>query len=247
MSTQYKSSDIKINDVALYFLPVNTRFPSKFGSATLTHTTCARVCMRVNREDGKVSEGWGETPLSVNWAWPSSIAYEDRENAVKDFCILLASKWRAFSLSGHPVEIGYSFNYTELSNTLKNFNRKRKSSKKMPWLAALVCCSAFDISLHDAYGNINDIPVYESYNARYMNADLAAYLDKASGSSVSFNGKYPEDYFVNKKENLLPAWHLVGGKDLIKISELTVKEPDDGYPVLLEDWIKRDGGLNALK
>ena len=27
----------------------------------------------------------------------------------------------------------------------------------MPWLAALVCCSPYDIALHDAYGNLTGI------------------------------------------------------------------------------------------
>ena len=44
----------------------------------------------------------------------------------------------------------------------------------------------------------------------------------------------------------IPAWHLVGGKDPIDPSELTGTEPDDGYPVLLRDWIRRDG-LKCLK
>ena len=44
----------------------------------------------------------------------------------------------------------------------------------------------------------------------------------------------------------MPAWHLVGGKDLIDASELTGEEPKDGYPVLLADWIERDG-LTCLK
>ncbi|MCD6122341.1 MAG: hypothetical protein J7K04_10940 [Spirochaetales bacterium] len=246
MSNQHKSSDVKVKDINLYFIPVNTRIPLKFGSATLTHATCARVCMHVNKDDGKTGEGWGETPLSVNWAWPSSIPYKDRENAVKEFCILLASKWKSFNTNGHPMEIGYSFINTELSDTVKEFNKKRDANKAMPWLAALVCCSAFDIALHDAYGNINGIPIYESYNAQYMNADLSVYLEKANESDISFKDKYPEDYFVDKRQKLLPAWHLVGGKDLIKTSELTGKEPNDGYPVLLEDWIKRDG-LKCLK
>jgi L-alanine-DL-glutamate epimerase-like enolase superfamily enzyme len=34
--------------------------------------------------------------------------------------------------------------------------------------------------------------------------------------------------------------------DLLDSSELTGKEPDDGYPVLLPDWIRRDG-LKCLK
>ena len=44
----------------------------------------------------------------------------------------------------------------------------------------------------------------------------------------------------------LPAWHLVGGKDPIDAGELTGDEPDDGHPVLLRDWIRRDG-LKCLK
>ena len=43
-----------------------------------------------------------------------------------------------------------------------------------------------------------------------------------------------------------PVWHLVGGLDAIDESELTGDEPDDGYPVLLRDWIQRDG-LDCLK
>ncbi|MDF1516096.1 MAG: enolase C-terminal domain-like protein, partial [Anaerolineae bacterium] len=44
----------------------------------------------------------------------------------------------------------------------------------------------------------------------------------------------------------LLAWHLVGGVDPLKPADLTGNEPDDGYPVLLTDWIKRDG-LKCLK
>jgi len=38
----------------------------------------------------------------------------------------------------------------------------------------------------------------------------------------------------------------VGGLDLLDESELTGHEPDDGYPVLLSEWIARDG-LRCLK
>jgi L-alanine-DL-glutamate epimerase-like enolase superfamily enzyme len=44
----------------------------------------------------------------------------------------------------------------------------------------------------------------------------------------------------------LRAWHLVGGLDLIGSEERTGIEPQDGYPVLLEDWIRQDG-LKCLK
>lgn len=44
----------------------------------------------------------------------------------------------------------------------------------------------------------------------------------------------------------MPVWHLVGGADPRDASELTGREPADGYPVLLADWIRRDG-LRCLK
>jgi L-alanine-DL-glutamate epimerase-like enolase superfamily enzyme len=115
----------------------------------------------------------------------------------------------------------------------------------MPWLAALVCCSAFDVALHDAYGQLLNRPVYSTYNAQYMNLDLAHFLDSAPEANVSFTGRYPAD-FLETPAGRLPAWHLVGGKDLLDVSELTGSEPQDGYPVLLADWIERDG-LTCLK
>lgn len=116
----------------------------------------------------------------------------------------------------------------------------------MPWLAALVCCSAFDIALHDAYGQLLGRPVYDTYGPEFMNADLSAYLEPAERTSADFRGRYPQDYLVYPRPERLRAWHLVGGVDLLHQSQLTGNEPDDGYPVLLPEWIERDG-LTCLK
>ena len=79
-----------------------------------------------------------------------------------------------------------------------------------------------------------------------MNKDLASYLTPADGSQVSFSGNFPSDFLVSQAPTHLPAWHLVGGKDLLAAAELTGNELENGYPVLLPDWIKRDG-LRCLK
>jgi len=123
---------------------------------------------------------------------------------------------------------------------------ERPGGEPVPWLGALVCASAFDLAVHDAYGVLHEVPTYETYNARFMNADLDDYLEAADGADVSFAGRYPEEFLVNPRPRTIPAWHLVGGNDPIDASQLTGAEPDDGYPVLLRDWIRQDG-LKCLK
>jgi L-alanine-DL-glutamate epimerase-like enolase superfamily enzyme len=166
---------------------------------------------------------------------------------MQQFCRMLAVAWAEFEQEGHPMELGHAFSVSVLPGLLTEINESRIApGEPMPWLAALVCCSAFDVALHDAYGQSVGHEVYATYNAQFMNADLTHFLEPAPGSDVSFAGKYPCDFMTFPPAQKLPAWHLVGGKDLLEASELTGDEPDDGYPVLLPDWIERDG-LTCLK
>ncbi|MBI5095953.1 MAG: mandelate racemase/muconate lactonizing enzyme family protein [Candidatus Hydrogenedentes bacterium] len=241
-----KTTDIRVRSAALYFLPVTMRVPLKFGAETLTSITCARVRVVVEDQSGATADGWGETPLSVGWVWPSALPYDQRHEALKTFCTYLAKAWAHYSESGHPIEIGNAFEEDMLRSQLDTFNHERAGREPMPWLAALVCSSPFDLAMHDAYGNLLQRPTYETYTAEFMNHDLAHWLRPADGSEVSFAGKYPCDYLQQPARAVLPAWHLVGGKDPIDASELDGSEPRDGYPVLLSDWITRDG-LTCLK
>ena len=239
-------TDVTPVETCLHFLPIETRVPLKFGPETLTHVTCARVRMRVQDAAGRSAVGWGETPLSVQWVWPCALSYEERHEALKAFTLKLAKAWAEFDVAGHPIEVGHAFIQSVLPKLLEEFNAEGHASQPMPWLAALVCCSLFDIACHDAYGQLHGLPVYETYNERFMTADLSEFISPAQGADVSFAGKYPADYLVLPRPDVMPAWHLVAGKDLVEESELTGSEPDDGYPVLLRDWIRKDG-LNCLK
>ena len=92
-----KATDVRCVGAALYFLPVHTRMPLKFGVETVTSVTCARVRVRVEDGAGKSAEGWGETPLSVTWVWPGDLPYEERHEALKEFCVILAKAWSGFA------------------------------------------------------------------------------------------------------------------------------------------------------
>lgn len=239
-----KPTDIRVRSAALHFLPVRTRMPLKFGSETLTHVTCARVQVRVEDRQGRSAQGWGETPLSVQWVWPSPLPYEERHQALQQFCVQLAGAWPGFAARGHALEVGHAFLEEALPELQEQFNEGR--TQPLPYLAALVCNAAFDLALHDAYGILHQVPVYDTYNADFLSADLARFIEPAPGSSLSFAGKYPADFLTRPRPDRLPAWHLVGGKDPVGATDLDGTEPQDGYPVLLEDWISRDG-LKCLK
>ena len=241
-----KTTDIRPTGASLWFLPVETRVPLKFGTETLTHVTCARACLRVEGRDGRTAVGWGETPLSVQWVWPSALPYEDRHQALKDFTVQLAEAWAGFQKQGHPMEVGHAFIEERLPELQARFNEGREKGGELPHLAALVCCSLFDIALHDAYGVLHGVPVYKTYHSDYMNVDLSAFLEPAADVDLSFGGKFPQDFLASSRPNELPAWHLVGGMDPVDESELSGGEPNDGYPVLLSDWIENDG-LKCLK
>ncbi len=242
-----KPTDIRVVGTKLYFLPIENRIPLKFGHETVTSVTCARACVTVADTRGRRAEGWGETPLGVQWAWPGGLPYEPRHQAFKQFCLRLAEAWADFEGSGHALEIGHDFQEEILPVLLARFNQQNKAiGEPMPWLAALICSSLFDLALHDAYGQVHQRPVYETYHAEFLNRDLAQFLTPADGAAVSFKDKFPSDFLVARPPNQLRAWHLVGGLDLLEPSELTGAEPQDGYPVLLRDWIERDG-LKCLK
>jgi L-alanine-DL-glutamate epimerase-like enolase superfamily enzyme len=248
----------RITGLKLYFIPVQTRMPLKFGPETLTSTTCLRVAMGVVDEANHYAEGWGETPLSVQWVWPSALAYDSRHETLKRFCRDLASVWMSCSAEGHPLEVGYDFQEQVLPRLFTQFNKERLDAgqiaggskdellEPMTWLAALVCNSAFDVALHDAFGRLAGRATYETYGPDVLERDLARFLEPANDSQVSFAGKYPADYLMKQPVRQLLAWHLVGGLDPLDRPELTGAEPTDGYPVLLSDWIKRDG-LKCLK
>ncbi len=214
------------------FIPVKMRLPLKFGAETIHSIVVAHAEVSAYGATGR-----GETPLSVAWAYPASISFAEREKQMIDFTSLLAEVYPA--PTSDPMTAGYAFLENELPGLLAEFNRKNQC--EMPHLAALICASAFDIALHDAFGLAHNLPTYRTYNAKFMEHDLAWFYGDAA-----FAGLYPENFLVGAEPETLPVWHLVGGKDWLRESERTADAPDDGYPVSLEKWIERDG-LKCLK
>lgn len=240
-----KKTDITVISASVHFLPVTMRVPLKFGPETVTSTVCLRVKVGVRDHSGKRSEGWGETPLSVSWVWPSTLSVAERAARMESFSNRLAQRLVESGLTGHPMEIGHDFIHGPLAATLAEANAEA-GGPEMPYLGSLVAFSAFDIAIHDAYGRLHERDIYATYNAEFMNRDLAAFIQPEEGSGLSFAGLYPQDYLVTQAPTRLPVWHLVGGVDALEAGDLSGSEPQDGHPLLLADWIQQDG-LKCLK
>src|SRR3954464_5320298 len=120
-----RDTDIRPVAASLFLLPVRTRLPLKFGPETLTEVTCARVRLAVQDRRGRRAEGWGETPLSVQWGWPSSLSVAERLGAMVSFCQGMAKKWVGSSIPpGHPMEIGASLVDEGLKSKSERFNKE---------------------------------------------------------------------------------------------------------------------------
>ncbi len=241
-----KPTDVRVLSVDVHYLPIEMRMPLKFGAESVSSVTCARVRVTIEDSLGRTAIGWGETPLSVTWAWPSAeLTYRQRYDDMQAFCIQIACAWTTDTHLGHPLEIGHEFIERTLPRKIKEFHHA-SGDDSIPHLAALIVTSAFDIATHDAYGNLHGVDIYETYNNKYLSADLSHYLTPETGSDVSFVGKFPSDFFVKDVPTTLPVWHLVGGLDPLEDSDRTGSEPNDDYPVTLRQWIDRDG-LRCLK
>src|ERR1044071_6264711 len=116
-----KSTDVRVVATRLHFLPIAMRVPLKFGTETTTSVTCARACVTVEDAQGRRAEGWGETPLSVQWVWPSKRPYGERLDALKQFCGVLAAEFVKFDQRGHAFEVGNDFQEHVLPGLLERF------------------------------------------------------------------------------------------------------------------------------
>lgn len=236
--------DVVITNVNTSFFCYENRVPLKFGHEVSTGGETVIAEITVRGVDGREAVGHGETPLAAAWSWPSAMSNSGRVDRMRDFSLRLCEAWKQEKTQGHPMEIGAHFLENCLQKCLDAENEGRCDEERMPYLAALVCCSAFDLALYDAYGNLHRIAAFDCFNKKYMNRDLSTYYTEAYRNL--FVGKYPEEFMVPRGSvpGEIAACHLVGGKDPLNPEDFNGTEPDDEYPVLLRDWIVRDGLFN---
>jgi len=235
-----RASDIRILEMEPYYSQEEARTPLKFGAVVVERTPYVHVRAKVENRRGQVAQGWGAILVMDFWAFPSKVvAHEVRLRAMYTVIERYGRLLAGYGRYAHPIEIFFDTE-PDLKRLGKEVTRELALAEAFPFLASLVCASAADAALHDAFGKVNGISSYEGYNADYMTYDLSRYL------GPRYVGRYPGDYIRRSYLPEVPAFHLVGGLDKLWEAEVDDSDPQDGLPNSLEAWIERDG-LTCLK
>ncbi len=227
-------TDIRIVELEAQFADEVFRTPLKFGTGVVRAITGLTVRARVETPSGRQADGWGHILLSDLWAFPGSVPHEQRDAAMRDlaqrFCSLLLDQ----PDFAHPLE-HYLRLKPELPALAADVTADHHLPEPFPLLAALVCSAPADAALHDAFGRLHGLSAYQACGPEFVGHDLSVWC------GPEFAGKHLSQYLRPVPKPSLPIFHLVGGLDKLRRSEVTEDDPHDGLPVSLEEWIERDG------
>jgi L-alanine-DL-glutamate epimerase-like enolase superfamily enzyme len=233
-------SDVRVLEVEPYFSTERARTPLKFGAVVVEELTYCHVRARLEGRAGRVADGWGALWLMDSWSWPSPrVPSQERQrvmrHVVESYCRLVA----AYTAYAHPIDI-----FMALEPGLRTISHEvcadLRVAEDMPFLGALGCAAPVDAALHDAFGQANGISSYDGYGPEFMSVDLSRYLGPA------YRGRYPQHYLRPTFRPQVPVFHLVGGLDKLRRTEVDEGDPQDGLPNSLDEWVTRDG-LTRLK
>jgi L-alanine-DL-glutamate epimerase-like enolase superfamily enzyme len=228
-------SDIRIIEIEPYYAEERAREPLKFGASTMDQVTLCHVRARVENRRGRVADGWGAIFLSDYWAFPNPrLEHDLRDRVMRRVTEMLCRHFADYKEFAHPLDIFWRLE-PDLAKINATVCAEMKLVEPMPFLGALVCASPIDAALHDAFGIVNGISTYAGYGREYVSHDLSEYLGEA------FRGKYLSDFVRPAFSPAVPIFHLVGGMDKLRVSEVSAVTPRDGRPNALETWIARDG------
>lgn len=234
-----KPTDIRITGVRTSFQHYQYRTPIKFGGVAVDSAVVLDVECDVVSRDGRVAHGFGSMPLANTWSFPSrGLSFAQTQDAMHVLSQRLAKVCGEFTEFGHPVELGIELEELFLAAAAE-VSRELQLARPIPKLCTLVCGSAFDAALHDAFGKLHSLNCYHTYTRELMNCDLGTWL------GAGFAGEYPDAWLRRETQARMPLYHLVGALDPLDDAELG-QPVGDGLPETLPQWIHHDG-LTHLK
>ncbi|VTS05836.1 enolase C-terminal domain-like protein [Tuwongella immobilis] len=233
------STDICVREILTQFEDYRYRTPIKFGGIAIDRATILNVTVTVEDRNGKRGLGFGSMPLGNVWSFPSrKLTYDQTLAAMKAvidriaFCTLEPHEF------GHPIDLNHELEPRYLADA-DALSQSLELADPIPKLCTLVCASAFDAAIHDAFGKLVGKNCYATLTPEFLPHDVGHYL----GSE--FAGDRLESHITTDPKPVMPLYHLVGALDPLTPGEL-ISPIGDGLPETLGDWIRTDG-LTHLK
>ncbi|MDY0091775.1 MAG: hypothetical protein RBT80_03655 [Candidatus Vecturithrix sp.] len=91
--------------------------------------------------------------MSVQWVWPGTLAYEERHVALKDFTVRPGASLERFQPERTSAGNRACLPGTRTSTLTARIQQNCENFGTCA-MAGLVCCSAFDIALHDLFRHL---------------------------------------------------------------------------------------------
>jgi L-alanine-DL-glutamate epimerase-like enolase superfamily enzyme len=232
-------TDVRITAVRHVFENFRYRTPIKFGGIASDRVTLVNVECKVRTGSGKTASGFGSMPLGNVWSFPSRVlGYDETLAAMKDLVSRITTLYSSCNELGHPIDLALVLE-PECEKAAVEVTGQHHLKEPIPRLCTLVCASAFDAALHDAFGKVHGVSSYETYGPDSLGHDLGHYL----GSE--FAGETLDRYVRREPQPRMPVYHLIGALDPLTNAEVS-RPINDGLPETLPEWIHYNG-LTHLK
>jgi L-alanine-DL-glutamate epimerase-like enolase superfamily enzyme len=227
-------TDVRVKEARVSFFDERLRTPLVLATGPIEAVTRARVDVVVECRDGRLGRGAGEMLLSDAWGFPSAVVgHEARDAAMRAVTERFARALLDHVEPDHPIGL-FEDVVAGLDDLRARVCAEQGLPEVMPRLGALVCASAADLAVHDAFGKALGRCSYDLLGREHA-PDLARWL------GPTFAGRYLDEFIPAKPTPFLPIIHLVGGGDPLTEADRAASDPGDGLPVTLEEWIDLDG------
>lgn len=212
----------------------NYRSPMKFGGRVVEDVVIYHVETVIEDEQGKTATGYGSMTMGNIWAWPTQQIPADQTLALMiELADRINREAESLERFSHPMYLLFEFEkqYQRIATELE---AERDLVESIPHLASLVAASPLDASIHDAFGRYHQLSSFQVLGKEFLPDDLSFFLDD------DFKGDWLADFVRTDPQPDLPLYHLVGALDPI-FGKWGKTRTDESFPVLLGDWIARDG------
>ncbi|MDA3811312.1 MAG: mandelate racemase/muconate lactonizing enzyme family protein [Spirochaetaceae bacterium] len=223
---------VSILRIDKYIFPVPFMLPLSFGKQSITVLDRLRICIHMvfSNDVSQTVVGWGEVPLNYPWFWPD-MPEGDPNTILETIINELLNIWIQKGSIEHPLITGYDV----LKHDLPELGRKltEQLGFEVPELSIEVINSAFDLALYDAYGKLNNRPVYSLFDKDCLPVPIDSFFSDCPEVASSLKNVNITTLLNSPVPSRLKVWHMVGINDSIEKKKL-------------ESWLN-SGGIKRIK